>query len=456
MGAVFLSYRRGDSEGQARALSLELERLLGHDSVFMDVDSIGLGYDFRQVLQERLASCSMMMVLIGPGWLAAADASGTRRLDVPTDFVRQEVAAALKRNIPVVPVLLQGARMPSPEQLPEEIADLSYRNGFELGHSTWESDVSEMVRRLGLLKKRADAPASPVPREAIDPGPSPRPAWLVPAVTGLAVVALGVALFLLRGSPPETAATNTSADAATPGASDVLVENTSSTAPGASSAPLAAGPSVTTAPLSAPSAFGKLAGGGIEFTWPGDDCWDIVRGTEAVTYRCGANTQALGPGTYTIKGRHAAVFLPFDVVVKAGAPTQIAKGGVLEFQWPGDDCWDVVRGGDQIVYQCGTKKQALAAGTYMIKGRHAPIFTPFQIRIEDGTVTRVRKGGVFTFNWAGNDCWDVLRGPDPVTYQCGTNKQALGAGTYTIKGRHAAIFAPFDVTVTDGGEVKAP
>src|SRR5688500_15425912 len=128
MGAVFVSYRRGDSEGQARALSLELVRLLGRDGVFMDVDSIGLGRDFRQVLQERLKSCDVMLALIGPGWLDSRDSAGRRRLDSPTDYVRQEIAAALKRNIPVIPVLLQGAQVPQPDQLPEDLQELPYRN----------------------------------------------------------------------------------------------------------------------------------------------------------------------------------------------------------------------------------------------------------------------------------------------------------------------------------------
>src|SRR5262245_7855268 len=150
MGAVFVSYRRGDSEGQARALSLELVRLLGKDSVFMDVDSIALGRDFRQVLQERLGSCDVVIALIGPAWLDAKDGSGTRRLESPSDVVRQEIATALKRNIPVIPVLLQGAQVPPPDRLPDDLKDLSFRNGFELGHTTWESDVREMVRRLGL------------------------------------------------------------------------------------------------------------------------------------------------------------------------------------------------------------------------------------------------------------------------------------------------------------------
>src|SRR5205814_7116703 len=109
MGAVFISYRRGDSEGQARALSLELEQFLGKYTVFMDVDSIALGRDFRQILQQRLETCDVVLALIGPNWLEAKDGSGNRRLESPTDFVRQEIATALKRNIAVTPVLVQGA-----------------------------------------------------------------------------------------------------------------------------------------------------------------------------------------------------------------------------------------------------------------------------------------------------------------------------------------------------------
>jgi hypothetical protein len=175
MGAVFISYRRGDSEGQARALSIELEELLGKDSVFMDVDSIALGRDFRQVLQQSLQACDVMLALIGPNWLEAKDAAGNRRLDSPTDFVRQEVASALKRNIAVTPVLLQGASMPDPDRLPEDLKDLAFRNGFELSHTRWVSDVKELFKRLGLMAQtRSFVPgataSSPFDRKFAAPG----------------------------------------------------------------------------------------------------------------------------------------------------------------------------------------------------------------------------------------------------------------------------------------------
>jgi hypothetical protein len=203
----------------------------------------------------------------------------------------------------------------------------------------------------------------------------------------------------------------------------------------------------------------KLSGptvDGVAFDWPGDDCWNISRGDQLVTFKCGANKQALGPGRYTISGRHAPVFRPFDVEVKAGAETRTALGGVIEFRWAGDDCWDVLRGDEGVVFKCGTNRQALAPGRYTVKARHSPVFQPFEIEIKNGAVTRVQSGGVFTYKWKGDDCWDILRGNEQVTFKCGTNKQALGAGTYTIKGRSAPLFEPFQIKMTDGAEVVAP
>jgi Sporulation related domain. len=189
MGTVFISYRREDTEGQARALSLDLTKRLGNESVFMDVDSIALGRDFREILQERLASCDVMLALIGREWVDCKDASGQRRLDNSGDFVRMEIAAALKRNIPVTPLLLQGAHMPAAEQLPDDLKDLAYRNGFELSHNRWESDVEELIKRLGL-GARSDMPTS---EKTGSPKIAPRTAkksWF--AIAGLSVVAIAI------------------------------------------------------------------------------------------------------------------------------------------------------------------------------------------------------------------------------------------------------------------------
>ena len=130
MRAIFISYRRDDTEGQSGRLYDDLVRRFGDDAVFMDVAGIEAGRDFRKVIDENVASCGVLLAVIGPTWLDAKDETGVRRLDNAMDFVRLETAAALKRDIPVVPVLVPGARMPKSEQLPDDLKELAYRNGL--------------------------------------------------------------------------------------------------------------------------------------------------------------------------------------------------------------------------------------------------------------------------------------------------------------------------------------
>ncbi len=171
MSTVFISYRRENTAGEARALFNDLVARLGENSVFMDVDSIALGRDFRSVLQETTASCDLMLVLIGRNWADAKDEGGRIRLKNPTDYVRLEIEAALKRDIAVTPVLVQGAHMPADEDLPAEIRDLAYRNGFELSHNRWESDVEEMVRRFDLGSPVGGHQIKPIALEQSVPAP---------------------------------------------------------------------------------------------------------------------------------------------------------------------------------------------------------------------------------------------------------------------------------------------
>ena len=146
--AVFISYRRDDAEGQSGRLYRDLTEHFGSEAVFMDVDAIEAGTDFRQEIDRQLATCSVLLAVIGKSWLDSTDMSGSRRLDDPTDFVRIETAAALKRGIPVVPVLVQGARMPRVEDLPDGLKELAFRHGIELAHARWNSDVQLLVKAL--------------------------------------------------------------------------------------------------------------------------------------------------------------------------------------------------------------------------------------------------------------------------------------------------------------------
>src|SRR5262245_46730469 len=105
---LFISYRRDDSAGHAGRVYDRLEREFGRDRLVMDVDSIPLGANFLKVIGEEVAKCDVLLAIIGPGWLDARDEKGIRRLDNPDDFVRIEIATALKRAIPVIPILLEG------------------------------------------------------------------------------------------------------------------------------------------------------------------------------------------------------------------------------------------------------------------------------------------------------------------------------------------------------------
>jgi hypothetical protein len=115
---VFINYRREDSAGHAGRVHDRLAREFGRDLLFMDVDGIPLGINFVKVLQEEVAKCSVLLVVIGRNWLTVCDEHGQRRLDSPNDFVRVEIAAALRRNIPVIPILLEGTEVPRSDQLP--------------------------------------------------------------------------------------------------------------------------------------------------------------------------------------------------------------------------------------------------------------------------------------------------------------------------------------------------
>lgn len=151
MSAIFVSYRRNDSQGEAGRLFDDLVSHFGEQKVFMDVAGIEAGRDFRKAIEESVANCGVLLVVMGPAWVSAKNEGGVRRLDDPGDFVRAEVASALRRDIPVIPVLVHGAVMPRAEELPDDLKDLAYRNCVELTHARWKSDVQVLLEPLRRL-----------------------------------------------------------------------------------------------------------------------------------------------------------------------------------------------------------------------------------------------------------------------------------------------------------------
>jgi TIR domain len=145
---VFLSYRREDSAGYAGRVQDRLAQEFGRDLLFMDVDTVPLGVNFVTILHNEVAKCEVLLAVIGAHWLDARDDAGNRRLDDPHDFVRIEIGAALQRNIPVIPILLDGAKVPKATQLPKDLEELSLRNGLDVRHASFHNDIDKLVRSL--------------------------------------------------------------------------------------------------------------------------------------------------------------------------------------------------------------------------------------------------------------------------------------------------------------------
>jgi TIR domain-containing protein len=146
MASIFISYRRGDTAGHAGRLSDGLTAQFGEGTVFMDLEAIMPGVDYEERIRQAVGSCDVALILIGDEWLTMTTADGGRRIDDPGDFVRLEVASALARDdLEVVPVLVEEAEMPSPRELPDDIARLSRINAIELTDQRWRYDLGRLV-----------------------------------------------------------------------------------------------------------------------------------------------------------------------------------------------------------------------------------------------------------------------------------------------------------------------
>ena len=147
---IFISYRRDDSVGYAGRLHAALGKHLGTGQIFRDIDTVKAGEDFYDVTERSVQSCNILIAIIGKQWLMISNGS-VRRLDEPDDFVRLEIASALSRGIPVVPVLVQGATMPRAQDLPDDLRSLIRRKAFEISDARWDYDVRQLIKELGQL-----------------------------------------------------------------------------------------------------------------------------------------------------------------------------------------------------------------------------------------------------------------------------------------------------------------
>jgi TIR domain len=148
MGRIFISYRRADGAAEARHLSDILASRFGKDRLFMDVTTINPGADFVEELHKAIDQSDVLIAIIGDNWLNATDETGSRRLDDPEDLVRLEIASALKRGIPVIPVLIKNARIPKANELPPSLAAISRRQASELRHEHFSVDINQLVTNV--------------------------------------------------------------------------------------------------------------------------------------------------------------------------------------------------------------------------------------------------------------------------------------------------------------------
>ncbi len=146
---IFISYRRADNSQAAGRIYDKFVAVYGHENVFKDVDSIPIGSDFKQEIDKAIAQCDFLIVVIGERWLSAVDGAGRRRLDNPSDLVRIEIESALNRNMGVIPLFIDGATMPAPDELQPSLQELAYRNGAAIrSDPDFHRDMDRVIRAM--------------------------------------------------------------------------------------------------------------------------------------------------------------------------------------------------------------------------------------------------------------------------------------------------------------------
>jgi hypothetical protein len=172
MARIFVSYRRDDAAFVAPLLAQRLRGAYGEDAVFIDIDAIPLGTDYRTPIGAAIARCDLLLVLVGRAFDGGPGAGGGRRIDDPADPLRIEVEAALQRGIPVVPVLLNGTPIPAAGTLPPALQPLAFRNAAELrAGPDMEAHLERIVRGIAPWLRPGQPPAAPVPAR-VPPPPS--------------------------------------------------------------------------------------------------------------------------------------------------------------------------------------------------------------------------------------------------------------------------------------------
>src|SRR4029453_8329867 len=164
-GSIFICYRREDSADVTGRIYDRLVDHFGPEHVFMDVYSIRVGYVFRSEIDRTIKVCSIVIVVIGDAWLAQVD--GKQRIDDENDYVRIEIESALRRKLPIIPILTRGASHPTKAVLPASLEDLAYRHSISIRQERFRSDMDCLISQMDkLLGRQESPPAKPAgPKE---------------------------------------------------------------------------------------------------------------------------------------------------------------------------------------------------------------------------------------------------------------------------------------------------
>lgn len=149
MSVAFINYRRTDSQHAAQGLYTQLRIRFGPTRVFLDVGAIHPGALWPDRLRSGLDESTVLLSVIGPNWLTAANQYGQRRLDDESDWVRNELSYALTHKKPIIPILVADGSLPPPEALPDDIKAVLNHQSMQLRDDNWDHDLTELVELLG-------------------------------------------------------------------------------------------------------------------------------------------------------------------------------------------------------------------------------------------------------------------------------------------------------------------
>jgi hypothetical protein len=190
---IFMSYRRSDSAAIVGYIYERLATRYRKESIFRDVNTMPLGKNFYEHIKEELLGCDIVLVVIGPQWLAT-DAQGHSRIQQADDPVRLEVEAALASGAIVIPVLVEGAAIPRSADLPESLREFPALAGTRVNVEDFDAHIERLSQSIdGILEKRGKSIAY-------------FPAWALRAAAGCGLGAsallLGLAALALLGQAP--------------------------------------------------------------------------------------------------------------------------------------------------------------------------------------------------------------------------------------------------------------